>query len=128
MAINKLMLFSMMLTISLATGALADSGKILLPLSVHFEATKDAPADPAETNIFTINVQDGSKAANPQSRYNVLLYINSRFEVEFKNETLPFSFKRNLRGLGQGPHELKIDLESASEAVVGRASMIVEVE
>ena len=109
------------------TAAQAADTAVLLPLSIQIQATRDIAAESSDKNIFTVKVD--TKAAASSELRDILFYVDGRFEAEFKDQALPFSFKRNLRGQAVGRHEFRVDIVDASnpEKVLGRDSVVVEV-
>jgi hypothetical protein len=117
---------SMFIFLSFISAAQADSNALILPLSIQVSANKKISAfNPNEKSIFAINVD--YKPSGTSGTQDVLFYIDGRYEKEFKNQVLPFTFQYNLRGRHPGAHELRIDVidQTNAEKVLGRASVTV---
>lgn len=78
------------------------------------------------SNIYTISV-DYTNQNNEGGIFNLMYFEDGRYVQEFKGITLPFSFSRNYKGLTQGAHEVRIDLEDMDLRIVGRKTSTVTV-
>jgi len=109
-----------------ASADAAPSFKIQLALSRDHD---DITVFPERKNIFTIHVFTDPAIPSASAVYNILYYLDERYETEFKNERLPFSFKRNLRGQESGRHEIRVDMETLDgKTVLSTEKITVYVE
>lgn len=98
--------------------------------SVPIEVTaSQVPADDRGTEVDNMRtlVVDYAGTTRGADTYNILIFIDGQYTEEFKGQTLPHSFKRDFRGLTDGAHEVRIDLEAADLSIVGRKTVVVNV-
>jgi hypothetical protein len=79
------------------------------------------------TNIyqFTVSLQD--TPAVDKTPYTIVYYFDDQPSWQWVNQTLPFSFQRNFKGLPAGNHTVKIDIEDQNNNVVGTDSVTINV-
>ena len=86
------------------------------------------PHDDAGTdvrNIYTISIKNtGGELKAPYA----IVYILDGEPLEiFRNQPLPFSFKRNFKGQTPGRHEIKIIIEGQNELFLASQAVNVDV-
>lgn len=75
------------------------------------------------TNIYTIQVDyAGPKGVVPQP-CTIIYFLDDRFEEEFKNQALPFFFRRDFKGQLPGQHVIRIEIEDAKENNLATATL-----
>ncbi len=95
--------------------------------SIIIELLKE-PADDKGTdvtNVYEVKVFDMTGQASQQ--YSVVYLFDGRVMEVFKNQNLPFSFKRNFKGQTRGSHEIKIIIEAPGDFLVASQTMTMEV-
>lgn len=95
--------------------------------AIAVNVSEDVLIESGQGNIFTIEVAFAQNSGSSSEQYNVLYFIDDRFEEEFKGQGLPFSFKRNLKGQRAGAHTMRIDVEDPSGNVLSSSSVSVDV-
>ncbi len=76
-------------------------------------------------NIFVITVDP---IGSSQSTYTVIYYLDDLFVEEFKGRTLPFTFRRNLKGVTRGAHTIKVEIENDNNDIVATQEKRVRVD
>ena len=95
--------------------------------NITVKLTREPATDIERQDIFTITVDYAAPAATSGQTYNILYFLDDRFEEEFKAQSLPFSFKRNLRGQNTGTHTVRIDIEDNQDHVLASSTVGVDV-
>lgn len=82
--------------------------------AVELTITK-APGDHRGTNVKNIFVLTAKSKGKPSpDKYIVMFYVDDVFEYGVRDQVLPVSATRNLRGHGTGLHQVRVDLEDNS--------------
>lgn len=97
--------------------------KVQLKAELVKEKADNAGTD--VSNIYTIVVKnEGAALAAP---YVVVYSLDGQVFEAFRNQPLPFSFKRNFKGQTPGRHELKIFLEGQNDVILGSETFYINV-
>lgn len=78
-------------------------------------------------NVHEFVVDFESPAYATDQQYIIQYWLDGRRIKDFENQTLPFSFKRNLLGQLGGPHEITIKIEDNQENIVAEKTIVVQV-
>jgi len=99
------------------------------PFSIKLNLLKE-PEDKRGTdvkNIYNIQIGFADKNLGADQKYDVAYFVDGRLVEELKNQSLPFSLKRNFKGFISGPHEVKIEILDGAENVLSSAKITLEV-
>lgn len=77
------------------------------------------------SNIYTVLIKNEGEAIS--APYAIVYFLDGKVTEVFRNQPLPFSFKRNFKGQAPGRHELKIVIEGANDMVIDSDSVNVDV-
>jgi hypothetical protein len=91
------------------------------------KAKKDRQGtDTAETHAFSVGFAE--KDRTDTVGYTVIYFLDGQPLSQWTQQTIPFSFKRNFKGLEPGEHTIKIDVEDANNTVVATDSIRINVK
>ena len=94
-------------------------------LNLDKESKDQRGTDVANIYNLTVNFADAQYANdNP---YTIMYFVDDRPLEEFKGQRLPFVLKRNYKGLAEGDHQIKIDVEDGKGDVLATAAATVHV-
>ena len=79
------------------------------------------------TNIYNLTVNFADAKYSNDNVYTIMYFIDDRPLEEFKGQRLPFTLKRNYKGLAEGDHEIKIDVEDGKGNVLATKTATVHV-
>ena len=99
------------------------------PLSINLTLLKE-PEDQRGTdvtNIYNIKVDYTSPESVQNQIYDAAYFVDGRLAEEFKSRSLPFTLKRNFKGLVSGTHEIKIEILDSQEQVLAAKTVTLEV-
>lgn len=77
-------------------------------------------------NIYTFTL-DYTDGIDRRSTYNLIFYLDGVYGAEYKGIQLPYQFSRDFKGQLDGSHEIRLDLEDATLMIVGRKTVVVNV-
>lgn len=122
-------LLSIFMTMTVITGAAHAQTAAVKQLNLKL--TAERPARDAkgtdETNIYRFTVNLTEKTAADPTPYTIIYFLDDQPIEQWLNQTLPFSFERNFKGLNAGPHTIKIDIEDANNTVIATDSVTINV-
>ncbi len=96
---------------------------------IKLQAVRTSDTAPQRVNIFNFTVDYAdSTAIDKTKKYSVRYFLDNRFDGEFKNQVIPFSFTRNFRGQAAGSHEVKIEVEDSGKNVLASGVVSVKVQ
>ncbi len=96
---------------------------VTFPIKVQFVKEPVDEKGTDTTNIYTIQIYYADRKGVPAQPYTIIYFLDGRFEVDFKNQTLPFSFKRDFKGQSPGRHVIRIEIEDVSENNLASATL-----
>ena len=126
----EFVIFFMIITIFCFQTELVQAVSDQSSFSIKVQATRELnSAVPGEKNIFVINVAVTDGTASSTQARTMQLFIDSRLEAAFQH-ALPYYFKHNLRGIGVGAHEIKVNVVDPNDCsrVLATASINVTVQ
>jgi hypothetical protein len=100
------------------------------PLNVKLSVEQALPdnkgTDTTNIHQFTVSLRD--TPAVDKTPYTIVYYFDDQPSWQWVNQTLPFSFQRNFKGLPAGTHTAKIDIEDQNNNVIGSDSVEITVK
>jgi len=119
-ALSAFLISLILVGFTLPVWAAENNANVVSPFPVTLtleQAQRDnRGTDVSQVKDITVNF-DG-EAYKTNSKYNILVYIDGEAAWEFPDKGLPFSFKWNFRGLTNGSHTMKIQVEDKVNRVV----------
>jgi hypothetical protein len=76
-------------------------------------------------DVYNVRIDFANKQDINSNAYNIIYYLDDIFQDQFKNQTLPFVFKKNFKGQRTGKHVIRIVLEDQKETQVAENSAVV---
>lgn len=124
----------MMISILLCSGFCAFAA-VFPAFSAELKITltaEKAPKDKTGTDtadIYTFFVEPADKNAVP-SVYTIVYFLDGQPQREWKGQKVPFSFMQNFKGMQDGSHAVKIDVEDSANGnrVVATANVNIQVK
>lgn len=78
-------------------------------------------------NIYDFTVDFDGDQYRTSAVYTILYSIDHQRVKEFENQTLPFSFKRNLKGQPAGIHTITLEIEDMEQNILARQETVINV-
>lgn len=120
-----------MLAILIGLSAFAEESSpvIWTTFPIHLTAVAEPSSGTTSdaNNIYTLTVDFADAKYSNNNKYTLMYFEDSRPLQEFKDQTLPFTFKRNYKGLLSGDHEIKIDVEYGKGTVLATQTTTIRV-
>ena len=102
---------------------------IITPFPIRLDLINEPKDDKGTdvSNIYNLAVNFADAQYANDNLYTILYFIDNRPLEEFKGQRLPFSLKRNYKGLEDGSHQIKIDVEDGKGNVLASNTATVHV-
>jgi hypothetical protein len=78
-------------------------------------------------NIYRVDVVFADPDSATSDKFKILYYLDGVIAAEFKEQALPFSFKRNFKGKQNGTHNIKIEVLDAGGNLVRQENFSITV-
>lgn len=79
------------------------------------------------TNIYNLTVSFADPKYSSENLYTIMYFVDNLPLEEFKGQRLPFILKRNYKGLVEGNHQIKVDVEDGKGNVLATNTTTVHV-
>ena len=102
---------------------------IITPFPISLELINEAKDDKGTdvSNIYNLTVNFADPIYANDNLYTIMYFVDDRPLEEFKGQRLPYSLKRNYKGLEDGDHQVKIDVEDGKGNVLATKTATVHV-
>ena len=102
---------------------------IITPFPIRLDLINEPKDDKGTdvSNIYNLTVNFADAQYANDNLYTIMYFIDNRPLEEFKGQRLPFYLKRNYKGLEDGSHQIKIDVEDGKGNVLASNTATVHV-